>query len=91
MTKGAVVSNDPPGINAVDEAQTRPDRRAQRRTQRQAQSRQNRIDILDAAEKVFGRAAYTTGPYGRLRMRPDSRRPPSTSSSRTNNISCLRL
>jgi AcrR family transcriptional regulator len=41
-------------MNAVNETTTQPDRRAQRQAHRQAQSRQNRVDILDAAEKVFG-------------------------------------
>ena len=61
MTKGAIVSDDPPRASALDDIATQPDRRAQRRAQRQAQSRQNRIDILDAAEKVFGARGIHNG------------------------------
>ena len=45
----------------VDEVSTKPDRRAQRREQRQAQSRQNRVDLLDAAEKIFGERGIHNG------------------------------
>jgi AcrR family transcriptional regulator len=61
MTKGAIVSPGPPGVSALEESPSEPDRRAQRRAQRQAQSRQNRIDILDAAEKVFGQRGMHNG------------------------------
>jgi AcrR family transcriptional regulator len=61
MTKGAVADTDPPGMSAATEISTQPDRRAQRRAHRQAQSRQNRVDILDAAEKVFGERGIHNG------------------------------
>jgi AcrR family transcriptional regulator len=61
MTEGAVVSTDPPGASARNQISIQPDRRAQRRAQRQDQSRQNRIDILDAAEKVFGERGMHNG------------------------------
>jgi AcrR family transcriptional regulator len=48
-------------MSGVDEISTQPDRRAQRRAHRQAQSRQNRVDILDAAEKVFGERGVHNG------------------------------
>jgi TetR/AcrR family transcriptional regulator len=48
-------------MSAVDEVSTQPDRRAQRRAQRQAQSRQNRVDLLDAAEKIFGERGIHNG------------------------------
>jgi AcrR family transcriptional regulator len=49
-------------MSAVDEVSTQIDRRAQRRAHRQAQTQQNRIDILDAAEKVFGERGIHNGP-----------------------------
>jgi AcrR family transcriptional regulator len=61
VTKGAVASTDPPRISAVDEISTLPDRRAQRRAHRQAQTQQNRVDILDAAEKIFGKRGMHNG------------------------------
>jgi AcrR family transcriptional regulator len=61
MTEGAVAGAHPPPTSAVDDVPTQPDRRAQRRAIRQAQSRQNRIDILDAAEKVFGERGIHNG------------------------------
>jgi len=48
-------------MSAVNNVTTEPDRRAQRRAHRQAQSRQNRIDILDAAEKIFGERGIHNG------------------------------
>jgi AcrR family transcriptional regulator len=48
-------------MSAVNEISTQPDRRAQRRAHRQAQSRQNRVDILDAAEKIFGERGIHNG------------------------------
>jgi AcrR family transcriptional regulator len=48
-------------MSAVDQISTQPDRRAQRRAHRQAQSRQNRVDILDAAEKIFGERGIHNG------------------------------
>jgi AcrR family transcriptional regulator len=48
-------------MSTVDEISTQPDRRAQRRAQRQAQTRQNRVDILDAAEKIFGERGMHNG------------------------------
>jgi AcrR family transcriptional regulator len=41
-------------MSAVGEGSIQTDRRAQRRASRQAQTQQNRVDILDAAEKIFG-------------------------------------
>src|SRR3984957_18901136 len=61
MTNGAVANTDPPRVSGVDEISTQPDRRAQRRAHRQAQSRQNRVDILDAAEKIFGKRGIHNG------------------------------
>ena len=61
MTNGAVANTDPPRVSGVDEISTQPDRRAQRRAHRQAQSRQNRVDILDAAEKIFGERGIHNG------------------------------
>jgi AcrR family transcriptional regulator len=61
MTAGAVAGHHPPSMSAVNEASTQPDRRAQRRAHRQAQSRQNRVDILDAAEKIFGERGIHNG------------------------------
>jgi AcrR family transcriptional regulator len=61
MSKGAVANTDPPRMSAVDDISTPPDRRAQRRAHRQAQSRQNRVDILDAAEKIFGERGIHNG------------------------------
>jgi AcrR family transcriptional regulator len=48
-------------MSAVDEITTQPDRRAQRRAHRQAQTQQNRVDILDAAEKIFGERGMFNG------------------------------
>ena len=48
-------------MSAVDDVSTKPARRTQRRAIRQAQRRQNRIDILDAAEKVFGERGIHNG------------------------------
>jgi AcrR family transcriptional regulator len=48
-------------MSAVSEISTQPDRRAQRRANRQAQTQQNRIDILDAAEKIFGERGIHNG------------------------------
>jgi TetR/AcrR family transcriptional regulator len=61
VNKGAVAGADPPNMSAVDEIATLPDRRAQRKAHRQAQSRQNRVDILDAAEKIFGERGMHSG------------------------------
>ena len=61
MTNGAVANTDPPRMSAADEISTQPDRRAQRRAHRQAQSIQNRVDILDAAEKIFGERGIHNG------------------------------
>jgi AcrR family transcriptional regulator len=61
MSRGTVADTDPPQMSAVDEISTQPDRRAQRRADRQAQSRQNRVDILDAAEKIFGERGIHNG------------------------------
>jgi AcrR family transcriptional regulator len=48
-------------MSVVDEVSAQLDRRAQRRAHRQAQTRQNRIDILDAAEKIFGERGMHNG------------------------------
>jgi AcrR family transcriptional regulator len=48
-------------MSTVDETSTQPDRRAQRRAHRQAQTQQNRVDILDAAEKIFGERGMHNG------------------------------
>jgi AcrR family transcriptional regulator len=48
-------------MSAVDEIATQPDRRAERRAHRQAQTQQNRVDILDAAEKIFGERGIHNG------------------------------
>jgi AcrR family transcriptional regulator len=48
-------------MSAVSEISTQTDRRAQRRANRQAQTQQNRIDILDAAEKIFGERGIHNG------------------------------
>lgn len=61
MTEVAAVGTDPPSVSAVGQFSTQPDRRAQRRAHRQAQSRQNRVDILDAAEKIFGERGMHSG------------------------------
>jgi AcrR family transcriptional regulator len=45
----------------VSEIAAPTDRRAERRAHRQAQSRQNRVDILDAAEKIFGERGMHNG------------------------------
>jgi AcrR family transcriptional regulator len=61
VTKVTARSNDPLGMGAVDEIASQPDRRAQRRANRQAQTQQNRVDILDAAEKIFGERGIHSG------------------------------
>jgi TetR/AcrR family transcriptional regulator len=61
VTKAPALSADPPSISVVDEISTEPDRRAQRRAHRQAQTQQNRVDILDAAEKIFGERGMHNG------------------------------
>jgi AcrR family transcriptional regulator len=61
VTKPTVVRTDPPRTDAVEEISTQSDRRAQRRASRQAQTQQNRIDILDAAEKIFGERGMHNG------------------------------
>jgi TetR/AcrR family transcriptional regulator len=48
-------------MTAVGEASPQTDRRAQRRADRQAQTQQNRVDILDAAEKIFGERGIHNG------------------------------
>ncbi len=45
----------------MNEISTQTDRKAQRRAHRQAQSLQNRLDILDAAEKIFGERGIRDG------------------------------
>jgi AcrR family transcriptional regulator len=61
VTKAPRLIADPPGVSAEDEISTQPDRRAQRRANRQAQTQQNRVDILDAAEKIFGERGIHNG------------------------------
>jgi AcrR family transcriptional regulator len=48
-------------MSTANEISAQTDRRAQRRAHRQAQSHQNRVDILDAAEKVFGKRGIHNG------------------------------
>ena len=48
-------------MSAVNEISTQPERRAQRRAHRQAQSHQNRFDILDAAVWIFSQREIRTG------------------------------
>jgi AcrR family transcriptional regulator len=61
VTNPAVRRARPSGAAAVGEIPTQTDRRAQRRANRQAQTQQNRVDILDAAEKVFGERGMHNG------------------------------
>jgi AcrR family transcriptional regulator len=61
VTKPTVARNHSRSMSAVEEISTQIDRRAQRRASRQAQTQQNRVDILDAAEKIFGERGMHNG------------------------------